>query len=219
MNKASQSIGLAANKVHAGVGSKRRWLARNILVVAALVLISTLLAPTSAVESATPSKAAVKTLEGTLKVFIEDDFERGKSKTYYYLKTGKEKRTRLKFSKDEPKAEPGAKIKVKGRLKGQVLTVDAVEVKGSRKAEERTVLPGPKKVAVILSNFQNTPEDDPNTPENENRPWSKDLIREGVFTNPDSVNAYYKEDSGYDEESGRGISLIGHLRQDGDVFG
>ena len=61
-----------------------------------------------------------------------------------------------------------------------------------------------KKTAVILVNFQNAPEE----------PYTPEQARAAVFTNPDSVNAFYRENSfGH-------MSLVGHFdAENGDVFG
>jgi hypothetical protein len=62
---------------------------------------------------------------------------------------------------------------------------------------------GQKKVAVILFNFADNPV----------QPNSAQDVRQQLFTNGDSTNAFYNEVS-----FGQ-LSIIGHLRSDGDVFG
>ncbi len=204
MKMAYPSIGSTVILAHAGAGGRRYRLIRNILAVAALVLLSALVS-TDAVESATPSSADDKTLKGKLAVVTEDDFESGKSKTYYYLKTGKDRRVRLQFSKEKPRAASGAKIKVKGRLKDNVLSVNSVEVKNSGRGEERGVPTlGAQKVAIIMFRLQDQPDIEL---------WPQSEVRARIFTNDDSVNAYYREDSGEQ------LWLTGYLRDDGDVFG
>jgi hypothetical protein len=62
---------------------------------------------------------------------------------------------------------------------------------------------GPRTLAVLLVTFASAPTE----------PFTADRAREVVFTAPDSVDAYYREQS-----FGR-ISFTGRLRADGDVFG
>ncbi|HEU4388656.1 MAG TPA: hypothetical protein VFV34_12720 [Blastocatellia bacterium] len=63
---------------------------------------------------------------------------------------------------------------------------------------------GPKKVAVLLFNYADNPADQPVTTTG---------ARQLIFTNTDSTNSFVKA------ASFNQMSLIGHLRSDGDVFG
>lgn len=70
-------------------------------------------------------------------------------------------------------------------------------------AEAQTPTTTPKKVAVIMFNWL----DDTRTP------WTADQAKGAYFTNSNSANAYYKENS-FNK-----IELIGKYNIDGDVFG
>jgi hypothetical protein len=98
---------------------------------------------------------------------------------------------------------PGARVRVKGMLRGGRLVADASEIRTLRRRSVRASVTTQKKVAVILLNFQN------NTAE----PWTPDQVRGTVFTNANSVNAYFQEESSGD------FSLTGKVRADGDVYG
>ncbi len=69
--------------------------------------------------------------------------------------------------------------------------------------ERAAIAPGPRKVGVILINFSS----------DSRQPWSVAGARTEVFTDSQSANVFYEE------ESYGGISLTGDLRADGDVFG
>jgi Bacterial Ig domain/Gametolysin peptidase M11 len=143
-----------------------------------------------------PAAAAI-TRSGTLQATVIDDFRSGRSVTTYRLRSGRQQTTPLRPT--ELAAEPGDRVTVTGTVRDGRL-VGAVEAT-SASAGIEAVAPGPRKVAVVLVTFGG------------GEPWSSEEARSEVFTAPNSVNAFYREES-YGE-----ISLTGKLRSDGDVFG
>ncbi|MCI4568558.1 NEW3 domain-containing protein [Lysobacter sp. CFH 32150] len=92
-------------------------------------------------------------LEGELDVLVED-YADGHSVTRHFLKT-EHGRVELKFSRKPTTLLSGTRVRVRGEVQGEYLTLDSAQA-GSVEALT-TVLPntlGEQKVAVILVNFQ-----------------------------------------------------------------
>ncbi|MCH8821852.1 hypothetical protein IID23_05035, partial [Patescibacteria group bacterium] len=144
-------------------------------------------------------------LEGSLEVFHSDNLDEGRSRFYYFLKKADGKRISLHFADGEPKVLSGSKVKVTGLLLGKKMVVASSGGKYFKVLKEADVLAAAteKKVAVLLFNFQN----------DTSEPLNQDFARGVTFTNSNSATAYYKEIS-FDN-----LSLVGNIRQDGDVFG
>lgn len=163
-----------------------------------LVALATALAVIAPAQAA--PKPSMHLYGGTLEIRHTDDFKHGRSKTLYRLVRGA-RHIPLKLTR-APRIRSGAAVVLNGRragsrLKGSLLALDSV--RGKLVA---SVPPGPRKTAVILVRFNS---DDP--------PWTPDYVRQRVFTDSDSTNAYYQEDSYGD------VSLVGKNRPDGDVYG
>ncbi|MEX0992792.1 MAG: PKD domain-containing protein [Solirubrobacterales bacterium] len=155
-------------------------------------------------------------VEGTLQVRHSDDF-RGKRATFHYaIKTrgGRSVALRMVGSRLDARSSttqvaglvPGATVRVSGRVEGRRIVARRSDVRVVRAPSAKVVAAaatGTKKVAVILLNFQN----------DQRQPWTHDQVRQAVFTNSDSVNAYFQESS-----SGS-LTLEGKTRVDGDVLG
>jgi hypothetical protein len=144
-----------------------------------------------------PAEAAV-VRSGTLQATVTDDFRDERSTIRYHLKSGTQ---RVPVAPTELAAEPGDRVTVtgafrNGRLVGEVETTTAG-------AQAQAVAPGPRNVAVLLVTFAGEG----------GEPWPRAVARSEVFTGPNSVNAFYQEES-YGE-----ISLTGKLSENGDVFG
>jgi Gametolysin peptidase M11 len=151
---------------------------RSALAFAALLLLL--------VTVPMPAFAAPATahLEGTLELLHGEDFETGKATFEYRLQTAREN-VRLKFA-DEPPAGfvNGAKVRVHGKRDGPTL----VALDGAAAGEILSSAPtwsGPRKLAVILVNFTN----------DRSEPFSRAFADSIVFGNPNSVRAYFEEES------------------------
>ena len=151
----------------------RTLLALAILVVAAMALPLTMSAARSQTE-----------LVGTLELLHGEDFDSGAATYEYSLQTGAE-RVKLKFAGDAPDGfVNGARVRVKGNRDGSNL----VALDGTAGAQVLASAPswsGPRKLAVVLVNFSN----------NSTKPFTRTYASGIVFTNPNSVRAYYAEQS------------------------
>jgi hypothetical protein len=150
--------------------------------------------------AAAPAAAATKpaTYTGTFEVRHADDFRHARTSTTYKLVSGK-RRTGLVLA-HAPRVRSGARVLVRGRrsgarLTGSVRPLHALLRAAGVPARARTT-------AVILVKFDTNP-----------GPWTVDKVRQRIFTDPTSTNAFYKEDSYGD------VSLVGKNRPDGDVYG
>jgi hypothetical protein len=163
-----------------------------------LVALATAAAVTTPAQAATQSH--VHSYRGTLEIRHTDDFEHGRSKTLYRLVRGG-RHIPLKLAHATGIAS-GAAVELRGRRAGSRLQGSLRPLGSARGKLAASVAPGPRKTAVILVDFNS---DAP--------PWTPDEVRQRVFTDADSANAYYEEDSYGD------VSLVGKDRPDGDVYG
>jgi hypothetical protein len=168
---------------------------RRQLVIAAAVVLSAIVAVPAA--GAAPT---ARSFGGTLEIRHTDDFKHGRSTTRYQL-VSRGRRIPLVLARP-PQVLSGAAVVVRGRRVGSRLKGSLRPVNGARAKLSATYVARPHKTAVILVKF------DSSSP-----PWTPDYVRQRVFTDPDSTNAYYQEDSYGD------ISLVGKNRADGDVYG
>ncbi|MEA2130852.1 MAG: hypothetical protein QOJ85_3743 [Solirubrobacteraceae bacterium] len=149
---------------------------------------------------APPAAAASKpaSYTGNLEIRHTDDFKHGRSNTTYKLVSGK-RRTRLLLAQP-PRIRSGSRVLVRGRRSGSRLMGTVRPLHALLRAAG--VPARARKTAVILVNFDAT-----------NQPWTVAKVRQRIFTDPNSTNAFYKEDSYGD------VSLVGKNRPDGDVYG
>lgn len=157
-----------------------------------------------------PASAAI-TRSGTLRATVADNFRTGRSTTRYTLETAGGE---IPLRPTTLTAEPGEEVVVTGKMRDGLVGVVRSSTSepehlspsllgaGAAQAAEAPAEEGARKVAVILFSL---PGDSPS--------WSLEQARSRVFTAPNSVNAFYEEES-YGQ-----ISLTGKLRADGDVFG
>jgi hypothetical protein len=175
-------------------GRSRRWYARLAAAAGASAFVSLF-----AVAAPRPADAHPRVVTGRLEVRHTDDFlHRRSSIRYTLIRRGRHIGLTPGHA---PALRSGTAVAVKGRwvggrLKGSIRPLHA-------RARAATVAAGPRKVAVILVKWSNSSPD----------PFTLAFGRQQVFTDPESANAFYKEDSYGD------VSLIGKLRADGDVFG
>jgi hypothetical protein len=147
---------------------------------------------------APPAAAATRSYTGRLEIRHTDDFKHDRTTTGYTLVRGRQ-RTRLVLGR-APRIASGSSVVVKGRRAGSRVTGSVRPLHMRLRAAG--VLPGARKTAVILVK-----------PAGSSEPWTADEVRQRIFTDADSTNAFYEEDS-YGQ-----VSLVGKVRADGDVYG
>jgi len=127
------------------------------------------------------------TLEGTVLVRHADVFRKDLAEYWYTLKT-KHGLVKLSFRGQGPTGLGSSRVIVHGTRKGGMVRVPdgGVRVLASgQKAVAREQASGTYKLAVFLINFTN----------NRSQPWTTDFVRAHYFTAPDSMAAYYHEQS------------------------
>jgi len=93
------------------------------------------------------------TMDGELDTLIED-YADGRSRTRHFLKTSKG-RVELKFDRNAPAVASGSRVRIKGRVQGDMLALDGADtgsVQVTAAAVSGTL--GEQRTAVILVNFQ-----------------------------------------------------------------
>jgi hypothetical protein len=162
----------------------------------------TLLALATVALVVTPAQAAPpRSYVGQLEIRHTDDFKHGRSTTRYRLVRHGRHIPLLLTSK--PRVRSGTDVVVMGRRAGSKLKGSLRPLNPTRAKAAAVYKAGPHKTAVILVKFSPTGSE----------PWTTGFVRQRVFTDPDSTNAYYKEDS-YGA-----ISLVGKNDPAGDVYG
>ncbi len=152
-----------------------------------------------AVLACLPAGASARDYSGRLDIEHADNFKRGRSVTRYWLER-RGRRIPLRPS-SAPRIRAGERVIVRGRFAGRTLRG---KVRPARRGvRAATVLPGPRKVAVILFNFT----------DDTSEPFTPAAARDAVFTGAESSNAFYKEQT-YNQ-----VELVGRDQTDGDVYG
>ena len=183
--------------------SHRAALALWVTAGAALLPAAGALAPSTIAASGTGT-----TLVGRVAVAHQDGATPGDSRVLPMLVTSKGP-VALRLPEGLP-AAPGSPIALAGpTYKGGAVVAADLSMLGPppgnpRDANTRSgeLHAGPRKVLVLLVQAPSAP-----------APGSADAVRSIIFTAPNSVNAYIKEET-YGQ-----LSLTGKLRTDGDVFG
>jgi gametolysin peptidase M11 len=159
--------------------SERAPSPRRALLALATVALAALVFPVSM--SAASSDTA---LEGTLELLHGETTDTSGATYEYHLRT-KTERVKLHFKGNAPEGfVNGATIRIKGHREGANL----VALDGATGAQVLASSPGwsgQRKVAVILVNFSN----------NASQPFTRAFASGILFTNPNSVRAYYAEQS------------------------
>jgi hypothetical protein len=172
-----------------------------------VLVVALLVASVVAVGAAPRPTPPTVVVEGTLEVLHGDDFANGRAETTYFVTNAAGRRVPLDAGGHAEKADSLAdrEVTAQGSMRGGRLAVSALE--GADPASDPHTQgapsPGQRKVIVLLVNFQN----------DASQPFSADQARSVIFTNPDSVSAYYQE------QSAGLVSLTGWVRPDGDVYG
>ncbi len=149
-----------------------------------------------------------KQYSGKLVQVTFEDIKSKQSRQGYALETN-DKLLRLDLQGRQTPAAPGAPVQVTAKPKDHdTLKVSAI-TKPEDVPEAKEVSDAPKapdalqKVAVVMFNFKN----------DRSQPYNSQELRELTFTNPDSPNALYRE------QSFNKVGFTGARRSDGDVFG
>jgi chitodextrinase len=141
-------------------------------------------------------------LEGTLQIVHSDDFgEREATYDYHLLAAGG--RLSLEGPEERLTELAGERVAVTGIRTGDTISVESIEPVAETSGAVAGLSDGARETAVLLVNFASSPAE----------PFTPEHARHVVFTGPDSVDAYYRE------QSFGGVALTGRLRADGDVFG
>lgn len=143
------------------------------------------------------------TIEGTAEVLDSDNFDQKRSETDLYVTGGNHVKYHVRTTDSLGKITTGSQVKITGTTLNDNLIPDDSTTSMTITAQAAASSTTQKKVAMILFNFQ----------DNTLVESSQDDTRAKMFTNPDSVNKYYQENSFGQWE------LVGSLRPDGDVFG
>ena len=146
-----------------------------------------------------------ETVNGTISVVIEDDFERNTSKTLYYIKIGNEQLS-VYFTGEKPNLASGDKVSIKNAVRtGAKIIVPAptniyLLTYSKPLSSQQTIRQ--KKAAVILFNLQ----------DNIIEPFTREETRKKVY---DEADNYYQEIS-FNQ-----LNITGHNSPDGeqDIYG
>jgi Gametolysin peptidase M11 len=167
------------------------------------LLLVTCLAPALASAYFGPSAAPVSKVVGTLEVGHYDDLRLGTVQNFSRVVTKTGRSVNLRFATEAPEHLTGLRVAVLGTRSGDTLTVRRLRVleKPPLRVLRSTLAsasgPTPVNAAVILVNFTN----------DTRQPWTHDALRSVMFTNANSVAAYWAE------------VAYGKIALSGDVFG
>ncbi len=185
----------------------------NKIISLTIAVFLLLLGGRSILAQTLPSFSAAS-VTGEFSHIVVDNFKEGTARDEYFVK---DQKTGQRFQLTIPSssrlapapAKTGDTITVSGLRLGDKIISQAKDIKVTARASERPSSPlasgdvDEKKIAVILFNWQNDTRE----------PFTPDQIRDWVFTDSDSVNAFYQENS-----FGK-MKLVGKNRPDGDVYG
>lgn len=177
------------------------------LFVAALALaavVSTSKQGKKAGTDGTTSIPQVTTVEGVLEVSIVDYFATGTSETLYVLRIDTGGSVKLRFDGKPPELVTGMRVRVTGPSLDQTITASGETGIEILSTPPSITVTGMQRVAVVLFTFTNNPPGTLPTP---------DSVRAAVFTNPNSVAAYYSE------VSYGSVTIAGRDHPTGDVYG
>jgi hypothetical protein len=147
-------------------------------------------APRLAGQAAATSRPAIH--QGTLEVQYDDDFEAGRSRVHYVVRTPDGHR--YPVHADMAGIPAGSQVTSSGTVLARAASPTPSSTYGGL---------GPHTTAVVMINFRNHPV----------RPFTASAMRSAVFTGRKSANAYWRESTGGQ------LSLSGIEDPTGDVFG
>ena len=159
---------------------------RKLLFRLLPLLVIALLVPIPAAAASSASTDFV----GTLELIHGEDFDTGVATYDYHLQVGRD-RVKVKFHGEAPDGfVNGAIVRIHGRRDGGTITAAAATVAADGTTSTQVLASAPgwtgqRKLAVILVNFTN----------NATKPFTRAYANGVVFTNANSVRAYYAEQS------------------------
>ncbi len=187
-----------------------RHVSSNRLAVAVSLVLGTGFGPLllACSSEAPPVEEQSTTLQGELRRVVVGNVELGVAQYQYFLELVDGRWIELVTDAVAEEAINRSVVVTGWALGSGRFHVDAIEVPerpsdGTGQVSEGLVAATPKKVAVILANFQN----------DTSQPIDQAQARDRVFTGSTSSNAYYKE------ISFGARSLVGNTDPNGDVFG
>jgi hypothetical protein len=212
----------ASMSLNARVPDRLSVIRNTLLAVVALLLLPAVALSHSA--STGKQQTTTVALSGKLTQVHGDDFKNRKARDQHWELTQGFRRYRLR-PRETVKLRPGTPVLVRGVRRGRTIAVRSMRARAGkpprsvnrkgkkisrkrRHASKRIAsasgyAPGGRKVAVLLVQFDGSTSVAP----------TAESMRERVFLNPNSPNAFFKE------ESGGATFLTGKVRSDGDVFG
>lgn len=153
---------------------------RGAALVVLAILVGAVVSPIPVSAGATAS-----TIRGTLELDLAEDFETGTATFDYRLRTGAD-RLALKLPGEAPAGfVNGATVTVKGRRDGGTFVALDGSNSSTKVLASAPSWTGARKMAVVLINFTN----------DTRKPFTRAFANRVVFTNANSVRAYYLEQS------------------------
>lgn len=145
--------------------------------------------------------------DGTLDTLHADDFDHKTAKYFYFLTNSKGEKFNLYLTEKITYLKKGTRVTIKGVQLDNEIAVDNASPDNMKVVSSPSVQGAStqvvKKIAYVLVNFQNF----------STNPYTPEEARQTAFTGPQSVNAYYNENS-YGA-----WSMKGNSRADGDIYG
>ena len=151
----------------------------------ALSFITPLLLLVAAPPALAATMAPVQ-LDGTLEFLHGEDFDTGASTFEYRLHTATET-VRLTFDGDAPAGfVNGARVRIHGHRSGLAAVAADGGITAGTVLASAPGWSGQRRIAVAMINFSN----------NASKPFTRSYVNGVLFANPNSVRAYYAEESG-----------------------
>jgi chitodextrinase len=152
----------------------------------AVALIIPLLLLLVVVPPALAATASHVQLDGTLELVLGEDLDSGTATYQYHLRTDRET-LRLTFAGDAPEGfVNGARVRVQGHRFGAATLAADGGTPGTAVLASAPTWNGPRRLAVVMINFSN----------NATKPFTRSYVNGVIFANPNSVRAYFAEESG-----------------------
>jgi len=154
---------------------------------AAVAVLGLIVTPVAAsVSNAAPGAPGVPAdIAGTVRHEHGDDFADGHEVDEHVFLDTAQGSVQLDLPPGQRPPDPGTHARAQGTLHGTVLTVAAGGLKVDSSSVTAAAVTGTKNVAVLQFNFSN----------DTSQPWTNAYAQGVMFTNSDSVAAYYRESS------------------------
>lgn len=143
-------------------------------------------------------------LEGRLEIIHSDDFAGNKSDIRYNFTTDQGEQLELQFDDPYPATPRTDRVRVRGVRDGNVVQVNGGGVSAAANSTVQAPTTGAKKVLVLLFNFA----------DNRTEPYTPAAANGVLFTNANSVAAYYAENSWNQSTGASTLTLSGDIAGD-----